>query len=175
MAKLTEMVKPPMLVYDKKLGTWVERQKIDRTNLGPMVEGYIECALWAETCGDFFSDKSYSDLGFDVTDITERCLAQMIRDCVHFANQNDWNLIMHLGSKFNKNPKYTERNFGHDFWLSRNGHGAGFFDHKKPQSDNDPTIWDVFQLNAVKTGPCELYLTEWGEIDLLMALGYTEV
>lgn len=80
-------------------------------------EAYIECALWSST------DNSRDDGGdplednHDVSDIAQKTLDSMKADCADFqeANANDLADI---------DPSQA----GHDFWLTRNGHGAGFWD-----------------------------------------------
>jgi hypothetical protein len=76
---------------------------------------YIECALWAETDNDTPLDENYG-----VEDIAPETLVLMKEDCRIFQYQN-------------RLPEYhsqwsDEEMAGHDFWLTRNGHGVGFWD-----------------------------------------------
>lgn len=98
--KLLEMSLTPM----------AEQPPIDRDELGPMVEGY--CSEMLTTCG-------YSDYG--ISDISERLLAQMIRDCVYFYNFNRTIL-----DPLYKLKEYSDRKCGKDFWRERNNLGRGF-------------------------------------------------
>lgn len=57
------------------------------------------------------------DGGYDIDDITTETLAEMKSDCASFYQSEETDLAdMEPGQA------------GYDFWLSRNGHGAGFFD-----------------------------------------------
>jgi hypothetical protein len=89
---------------------------------------YLIAALWSsmdnsdpETGGDPM-DKNY-----DLDDIAPMCLREAIRDCRRFQKENA-ELLAQAGN--------DEQN-GHDFWLTRNGHGAGFWDRGYPDEVGD--------------------------------------
>ena len=99
-----------------------------------VLDAYLECAAWADCQGDghISCDASFSDdflavAKKDVNDFLEALEASSI-------NHDDW----------------SYEQIGHDFWLTRNGHGAGFWDRDLPFGD------DLSQL-AEAFGPCELY------------------
>ena len=48
---------------------------------------------------------------------------------------------------------------GHDFWLSRNGHGAGFFDHSY-DDDEEKALMDA----APKLGEIYIYINDNGKL-----------
>jgi hypothetical protein len=76
-------------------------------------KAYVECALWSSTDDEGEPlDKSFSQ-----DDISPETLEAMRRDCKHFAEAN---------AKLLENLDASQS--GHDFWLTRNGHGAGFWD-----------------------------------------------
>ena len=73
---------------------------------------YITCALWST----HHDDHGSLDM-FDASDFTAESLAEMRAECDQFIADN------HADLRF-ENPESC----GHDFWLTRNGHGAGFWD-----------------------------------------------
>lgn len=78
--------------------------------LDTFTRAYVEAALWSSTDDDGVPlDNTYSP-----EDIALQTLEQMILDCEAFQK--------HL------TPEEDETQAGHDFWLTRNGHGAGFWD-----------------------------------------------
>lgn len=99
------------------------------TDLDTFTMAYIETALWAsndnsdpETGGEPI-DQNY---GFD--DIAPETMARMIKDCREFQAAH-YDLIVREGSCLRCGPDYDEvSHAGHDFWLTRNRHGAGFWD-----------------------------------------------
>jgi hypothetical protein len=78
---------------------------------------YLETALWAET-----DDKGNPlDSNYQLCDFAPGVLARAIADCEAFQATN----AADIGGR-------TEL-AGHDFWLTRNGHGAGFWDGDWPK------------------------------------------
>lgn len=85
--------------------------------LDDFTQAYVECALWA----------SYDDTGepldeFGIGDIMLDSLATMARDCIAFQTMASSFLEQAYASKYDCSQA------GHDFWLTRNGHGTGFWD-----------------------------------------------
>jgi len=81
-----------------------------------MTRGYAACALWSS------SDDNDRPLDgrFAICDIHEDTFATMTKDCRDFV-QATKTMLEHLDES---DPERV----GHDFWLTRNGHGAGFWD-----------------------------------------------
>lgn len=80
--------------------------------LDTFTRAYIECALWSS----IDDDGEPLDTNYSLRDIDADTLAKMIRDCEAFQREN-WDAI-----------DTDLESAGHDFWLTRNGHGAGFWD-----------------------------------------------
>lgn len=78
---------------------------------------YIGTALWSE----MDDEQEPLDKNYDVEDISEETLKKMIQDAAEFQRDN-WNDI-------GEDPGQA----GHDFWLTRNHHGAGFWDGPYPK------------------------------------------
>jgi hypothetical protein len=78
--------------------------------------GYVEAALWASSEDE--GGRSFSDKGKSMKDMSTECLNRIVKDCKAFqASEKKW--LERAGD---------EGQNGHDFWLTRNGHGAGFWD-----------------------------------------------
>jgi len=120
----------------------------DFRNLDTFTRGYIECALWSSV-GD--SD----DEGLGITDstvpedISEECLKQMVADCAKFQAENEDALNL---AYLSESVIYSESRAGHDFWLTRCGHGAGFWDGDLPEE-----VGEVLTDAAKKYGNIDLY------------------
>lgn len=90
-------------------------------DLHAFTDAYIECALWSSTDwsrddgGDALDD-NYSD-----DDLAPETLKEIRQDCSDFLTHHE-ELI---GSEASQ--------AGHDFWLTRNGHGCGFWDGDWPE------------------------------------------
>ena len=84
--------------------------------LDDFTRAYIECALWSTDDESTEQGGEPLDENYTVEDIARETLARMAADCQAFQEKHG-ELI---GGE-------TER-AGHEFWLTRNGHGAGFWD-----------------------------------------------
>lgn len=98
---------------------WDPRQKWNQIDLDMFTGSYIEAALWSSVDNnDEPLDKNYS-----VEDISPGTIKKLEDDAFEFLKQN-WELV-----------KMNLIVAGHDFWLTRNGHGAGFWDGDWPKRD----------------------------------------
>jgi hypothetical protein len=85
-----------------------------KENKKMFINGYVTCALWSSTDdNDEPMDSNYT--GADIDQLT---YGKMVLDCHEFYNKNK--SLFPTG--------YSMSSAGHDFWLTRNGHGAGFWD-----------------------------------------------
>lgn len=110
------------------------------------LQAYIECALWSSTD----ENEEPLDRNYSASDIAPSTLLQMEQDCQSFkdvcTDQNlDWC------------PEGEER-AGHDFWLTRNHHGAGFWDRGLGELGAALTEW------AHAEGSADLYVGDDGLI-----------
>lgn len=109
-----------------------------------MIRAYLECALWTEEL----------DTEYGIADFTSEAITQAIKDCLEFLEEfHDCILYLH------QRCKYNQEQAGHDLWLTRNGHGAGFWDRGLHESGEKMTS------KAEKIGSVELYITEEKELD----------
>lgn len=79
------------------------------------VDSYLETALWSS-----FDDEGNSlDDEYSTEDFSHEALSQAIMESTKFIDEN-WDDLIESGG--------SEDRHGHDFWLTRNRHGAGFWD-----------------------------------------------
>jgi hypothetical protein len=120
-------------------------ESVDARDLKTAVDGYIECALWSSTDGDDSLDANY-----DASDVDPQAKRAAERDVKDFLTANAELIAQAMEAK----KGYDYSNVGHDFWLSRNGHGAGFFDH-----GNAP-VWRQLQQKAKEYGGENPYVSD---------------
>ena len=87
------------------------------------LNGYLRCALW--TSVDYGADEYLDTLGYSVSDFD--------RETFDTAAVDVWNLLLtcwgDVWDGFTVDLSGIEpEQLGHDFWLTRNRHGAGFWD-----------------------------------------------
>jgi hypothetical protein len=119
----------------KKIDDWNKPMLIIKNiELDKFTVGYLEAALWTETVqlpyelvNDYMDididhplygvteDKAF-DKYFDIYDFTVEALRMAVHDCSDFQ-ENNWDDL----------SDENDENAGRDFWLTRNKHGAGFW------------------------------------------------
>jgi hypothetical protein len=108
---------------------------------------YIEAALWSSTDNSDDSGGNPLDDNYGIDDLAPETIQSIIEDCQAFQNE-------HLDDIAND----LER-AGHDFWLTRNGHGAGFWD-----GDWDDEIGGRLTKASYAYGSVDLYIGDDGRI-----------
>jgi hypothetical protein len=95
--------------------------------------GYVGAALWSSTD----DEGEPLDNGRDIDDVAPDTIAAMADDCRVFYAANAEHIHCEdapLSREFEGKLSYREAALaGHDFWLTRCGHGAGFWDGDWPE------------------------------------------
>ena len=91
-------------------------------NIEEFLSAYLAAALWS-SYGD---DGEPLDAEYGADDIAPETLAAMRADCADFMASNTADLAEYEGG-FPPDKWTASERAGHDFWLTRNGHGAGFW------------------------------------------------
>ena len=120
-------------------------------NIQKMLDAYIECALWSST--DFDSEEPL-DQDYGASDLHPDTLRQMREDVEDFAKSNEADLMTWDSGRWS-----VEEMAGHDFWLTRNGHGAGFWD-----GDWDKDVGNRLTEACKPVGSVDLYVGDDGLI-----------
>lgn len=94
-------------------------------HIDTMTRHYVVCAIWS-SLGD---DGEPLDDVCDPDDLSPGAWAKARGDCADFAMQAR-HLLADLPLSYGAHPDAGSvwAAAGHDFWLTRNGHGAGFWD-----------------------------------------------
>lgn len=98
--------------------------------MSTFLAAYIECAMWAE--------------GLEGRKVALETMVKAANDCAAFVAANEAAIA----------GRYEEA--GHDFWLTRNGHGAGFWDGDWPEAG------DALTVAAKAFGEVNLYVGDDG-------------
>src|SRR5690606_29911542 len=120
---------------------------INSTTLDRFVTAYINAALWSSTD----EDGSPLDAQYSADDLAPETLEQMTDDCRGFLEANAI-------------PEDLDGHFadaelaGQEYWLTRNGHGAGFWDRGLG------AIGKVLTDAAHAFGSRDIYVADAGKI-----------
>jgi len=122
-------------------------------------QAYIEAALWSSTDESDESGGEPLDYNYGPSDIAPETLREMMKDCALFQRAAR-KALASADEKGVRTKKYsTDERAGHDFWLNRNGHGAGFWDGDWPEPE--ATFLDEL---SEKFGEYNLYVGDDGQI-----------
>lgn len=114
-------------------------------NLELMVKAYIAAALWSTSLDGLEAmDNRYS-----TDDLSPEAKQRMSEDCERFWQENAADLAV-----------VGEAGAGHDFWLTRNRHGAGFWDRGLGE------LGERLTKAAHAVGGCDLYVGDDGKLHL---------
>ncbi len=95
-----------------------------RTKLDQFTRAYIDCALWSSTDESNDSGGEPLDRNYSVDDLAPEALESIIAECADFQTAQ-----AELLAQAEYGARWTNDEMaGHDFWLTRNHHGAGFWD-----------------------------------------------
>lgn len=127
-----------------------------KRDLDDFTGAYVEAALWSSTDESSESGGDPLDKNYGPEDIAPPTMRAMQRDCATFVERYG-NLVEDDDPK-SRGGHDRWGMAGHDFWLSRNGHGAGFFDGDWPKHG------DELQTAAESYGSFELYVGDDGVV-----------
>ena len=89
--------------------------------LDAFTQGYIEAMFFTDTGYPENEDLEHASFA----ELAPKTLARIVADCAKF--RDDAKIVACIGER--------HAAAGHDFWLTRNGHGAGFWDGDWPEPD----------------------------------------
>ena len=91
-----------------------------------VVQAYAEAALFTGMDESDDNGGEPLDQNYSVEDITEESLENMHKDVREFVRENRETIESALSNPHY--PKLDESQLGHDYWMTRNGHGVGFWE-----------------------------------------------
>lgn len=112
-------------------------------------QAFVAAMVWLGTD----DNENPMDENHSEQDINPGALTGLKDDCNAFIDQNA-DLLLEAVTK----PGYTFANAGHDYLLSRNGHGAGFFDRDLDE------VGDKLQEASQDAGTVDAYVGDDGQI-----------
>lgn len=116
-----------------------------------LIDAYIECAIWSSVHFEDENDDCGTPLDQVDAELSESARESMANDCADLLS-----LLEAEGVEWSED--WSEEQFGHDFWLTRNGHGAGFWDRGKGELGRILSQW------AKTYGSSDLYVGDDGMI-----------
>jgi hypothetical protein len=119
-----------------------------RNKLDAFTRAYLIAALWSSTD----DDGDPLDSLYDLRDFSDEAIKKAIEDTTAFQEENEEDLSDAQGD---------DEQHGHDFWLTRNRHGAGFWDR------GYGAVGDRLTDAAEAWGEVWLYVGDDGELHFM--------
>lgn len=109
--------------------------------LDEFTRGYLSCAIWSSND----ADGNALDRDYDYSHLSPSALERAVTDCDAFQRVHGADIAG------------RESLAGHDFWLTRNGHGSGFWD-----GDWAEEVGTRLTDASHAFGECDLYVGDDG-------------
>jgi len=95
-----------------------------KRKLDDFTRAYLEAALWSSTD----DDDEPLDRNYGIEDFAPEALVQAVEDAKTFQEYNSDDLDEAAELAPRRREWTVDEQHGHDFWLTRNHHGVGFWD-----------------------------------------------
>lgn len=125
-------------------------QTIKGVRLDPFTIGFLVAALWSSNDESDDNGGEPLDANYSIHDFTKEALVDLAADCERFQEENA-DALSATGA--------DDEQLGHDYWLTRNGHGTGFWDRDYPK-----TAEKKLTEASERAGEVNLYVTDDGEV-----------
>ncbi|HXH93598.1 MAG TPA: hypothetical protein VNN25_18600 [Thermoanaerobaculia bacterium] len=139
--------------------TWrgSSRDLVVNGSMDEFTRGFLETALWSSNDESDDSGGEPLDANYSIEDFDPKSLEGLERDCERFQSENADDLAVCYETGIR--GQSDEFSAGHDFWLTRCGHGAGFWDgdYPEPQATRLSEASENF-------GNVDLYVGDDGQI-----------
>jgi hypothetical protein len=125
--------------------------------LDEFTKAYVEAALWSTMDASDDAGGDHLDANYSAEHIAPETLERIKADCAKFQE-----LYGHLLTSDNmrrRSEASVEASAGHDFWLTRAGHGAGFWD-----GDWEKLVGEILTDASKSFGEMELEIGDDGRI-----------
>jgi len=145
----------------ERRGSWQGSSRdlvVNGRSMDEFTRGFLVTALWSSTDNSRDDGGDPLDRNYSIDDFDPASLEGLAKDCANFQEENaaELDVVYETGVKADGS---MEARCGHDFWLTRCGHGAGFWDGDYPEPE-------ATQLTKASEayGNVDLYLGDDGKI-----------
>lgn len=128
-------------------------EMLDNKDFRMFLQGYLDAALWSSTD----ENEAPLDDNYDDGDFSHKAIVRMTADCLGFYTEC---YRIYSGRRVSSGDVACDSAMaGHDFWLTRCGHGCGFWD-----GDWHKDVSEYLSSVARRYGNINLYIGDDGLI-----------
>lgn len=138
-------------------------------NLDKFTQAYIQAMLWSTNDNSDESGGIPLDENYSFMDLSPEALTRIVDDCNKFQAENADDISRHPHTVRCHTDSYGRDEYsglecaGHDFWLTRNHHGVGFWD----RDWLDQEVKDRLTAACHKFGECWVEVGDDGLLYIL--------
>ncbi len=132
-----------------------------RDDLTPFARGYIQ-GLLATSLDD---DQEPLDANYDIEDIHPDSLEKIADDCAKFVAANESHYADAENLSCSDGIWKPAESAGLDFWLTRNGHGSGFWDPDRKRHYGEANA-EAMNAYSEAAGGCDAYIGDDGKVHI---------
>jgi len=136
-------------------------ERINGVDVAEFISGYITAMLWSSHDESNESGGRPMDANYSEDDLTDDARERCEVECKAFLYRVGYMIDDEQFTGNRPDGGTLAAYAGHDFWLTRNGHGAGFWD-----GDWAETADKILTGAAKAFGELNPYVTEGGQIDI---------
>jgi hypothetical protein len=136
----------------------MQTQRNQNYEFARFFDGYITCALWSSTDESDESGGEPMDANYGPDDIDDASLQALQSEASDFFSQYYLELDEYAHEYQPAGGYDPWECAGHDFWLTRNGHGAGFWDRGLGE------LGERLTRASKAYGSCDLYVGDDGKV-----------
>jgi hypothetical protein len=136
----------------------------DPVGLDEFLDAYVAASIWGSA--DNGNGGEPLDRNHDASDLAPETLAKMRADCAAFLEHRLGGRLISIAEGLSERGHWVKpgrcsivEQAGHDFWLSRNGHGCGYWDGDWPKG-----VGEALDRLAKEFGEHDLYVGDDGLI-----------
>lgn len=123
------------------------------------LRGYLGCALWTGTDESDEAGGDPLDQNYSIEDFAPETVAKAAAECEAFQKENAADLeAFYEVWPISPDGDAKEAFAGHNFWLTRNGHGTGFWDRDAGE------VGDRLTEASRKAGGRDVYVGDDGQL-----------
>jgi hypothetical protein len=126
---------------------------ITQALLEAVVLAYIEAAMWSSTDDEGEPLDGLYEV-YDLADDTNAAIHELVQEWLDLLDDDevDWR------------SGWSPEQLGHDLWLTRNRHGAGYWDRYYAGDDLRSRVGHELTLRAHRLGESDMYVGDDGKL-----------
>ena len=136
---------------------------MNRDTLIPFTRAYIAAMFFTTTDNSDDSGGDPLDDNYSIEDIDSETLASIIEDCAKFVEVNSKHFEDADDEQCSDGVWTAEQSAGLDYWMTRNGHGTGFWESSRQEKYGKENAQAMDEYSKKSSG-IDIYVGDDGKL-----------